>query len=215
MYNITELETTAKKARNKYHSSNGSNWLGIVVVLKTLSDAYAAENRIEEASGCVKEADEIIEQQKQKLKFSLFVSETRPINESYFKSISYWMNMAEVCTASKEWEDYPSKYAKTVNSLCDFLCAAGQYDVALLQYEEALQALYPKTKMDSDDPDLVYMTLVLLLKTAICAKELGDGKLSQKYTIMSFNYLAENTEKKTVDTSVDWQYVSELCRKMM
>ena len=123
MYNITELETTAKKARNKYRSSKGLNWLGIVVVLKTLFDAYAAENRIEEASDCVKEADEIIEQQKQKFKFSMFVSEIRPINESYFKSISYWMNMVEECTASKECEDAPSKYAKTVNSLCDFPCS--------------------------------------------------------------------------------------------
>ena len=214
-YNIQELEAEVGSAKSRYHSSNGSEWIRAVVSLKALSDAYVSENRLEEASECIKDADVIIEQQKHKFKLPLVDWTQKPLINSYFGEICYWVNKVEECKDALGEDSFQIKYAKTVNALCEFLCLAGQYDVALLQYEEVLRTILPPKNERIENPDSVYMVLVLLLKTAICAKETGNDTLSQKYSIMPFFCLAGFSMGKNNDLSIDWQYLTELCGELM
>jgi len=180
-----------------------------------LSDAYVSENRLGESSKCIKDADEIFEQQKNKFKLPLVDWVQKPLTNSYFKEICYWANKVEECKDAIGENSFNIKYAKTVNALCEFLCLAGLHDVALLQYEEALSIILPKSNEKIEDSNLVYMILVILLKIAICAKETGNETLSRKYCIMPFFYLAGFSMGKNNDMDIDWQYLTELCRELI
>ncbi|MBQ9587680.1 MAG: hypothetical protein IJR26_07475 [Bacteroidales bacterium] len=214
-YNIQELEAEVGNAKSRYHSSDGSDWVGAVVSLKALSDAYVAENRLEEASECIKGADVIIEQQKRKFKIPLVDLKQKPLTNLYYREISYWANKMRECKDALMDESLQIKYAKTVIALCEFLCLAGQYEVALLQFEDALRTILPQRNERIENHDLVYHVLVLMLKTAICAKEIDNDALSQRYSIMPFFCLSGLFMGKNDDLGIDWHYLTELCRELM
>ena len=44
-YNVLELEKKLTEARKKYCASAGTEWVGLVIMLKILSENYAAEKK--------------------------------------------------------------------------------------------------------------------------------------------------------------------------
>ena len=134
---------------------------------------------------------------------------------THYESISYWS--AQVGKLRKEYQNGGSaaKYAKAVNVLCDFLSLAKQYDIALVLLGTILQALHSDKKNECQVSGTAYMTIVLLLKASICALNAGRVKLSMEYSTYPLLFLAENSNQILHDTSIDWDYVKQLCNELI
>lgn len=212
-YNVLELEKKLIEARKRYCASEGTEWVGLVIMLKVLSETYATEKKIDKASKCIREATAIIEQNQ--------INSVTPLLEPvthcgpFFDEINYWTrrlgNRDKTINNKKDLLDY----AKTVNTLCTFLRPAGMSDVALIKCEEVLRVLLSQNHAYEDDAEMMYITIVILIKTTLCALETRKESLASKYCILPLLYLAEFLEKRKVETSFNWPYIIELCKELI
>ena len=212
-YNVLELEKKLTEARKKYCASAGTEWVGLVIMLKILSENYAAEKKLDKASKYIREATSIIEQNQINNTTSLLNPTTHC--GSFYDEINYWTsrlaNSNKTINNKKDLLDY----AKTVNTLCTFLRPAGMSDVALIKCEEVLQVLLSQNLAYEDDAEMMYITIVILIKTTLCAVETRKESLASKYGILPLLYLSEFFEKRKIETSFNWPYIIELCKELI
>lgn len=216
MYNINELQEEVVLARSRYQASDGSEWVKLVLALKTLSEAYCADASYDQARECDRESDTILEKVKSRTSLPFQVQGSADSVLAYFDEASLWARKAEESRKELENGGSTTKYAKTVNALCEYLCMSGQSKIALLKYEEALQILLSRTIDKKAEREQMYLIIVILLKASKCALDLGDESLSRSYSVYPFLYLAENADKDNLDSSaINWSYVAELCKSLM
>lgn len=216
MCDITMLENEARTARFKYKTSKGSEWVRLVLALRTLAEAYRSQNLLKEAIRCDEESNKVLERIQQKTTPPIRVPENSESVLAYFDETNHWAEKAEESRKELENGGSTTKYAKTVNALCEFLCLSGQPKLALLKYEEALQILLNRVNTNNEERERTYLIIVILLKASKCALDLGNESLARSYSVYPFLYLAENAEKDNLDSSsINWSYVAELCKSLM
>lgn len=216
MRDITMLENEARTARSRYKTSKGAEWVRLVLALKTLAEAYRSQNLLKEAIRCDDESDKVLERIQQKTTSPIRISESSESVFAYFDETNHWAMKAEESRKELENGGSTTKYAKTVNALCEFLCLSGQPRLALLKYEEALQVLLNGAHTINEERERTYLIIVILLKASKCALDLGNESLARSYSVYPFLYLAENAEKDNLDSaSINWSYVAELCKSLM
>ena len=59
------------------------------------------------------------------------------------------------------------------------------------------------------------MTIVILLKASICALDAGKDEIAREYSTYPLLYLAENSHRLKEDSSIDWEYVRQLCKDLI
>ena len=216
MSDISMLEKEAGTARSRYKSSKGAEWVRLVLALKTLAEAYRSQNLLEKAIRCDAESNKVLERIQQKTTSPIRVSENPESVLAYFDETNHWAEKAEESRKELENGGSTTKYAKTVNALCEFLCLSGQPKLALLKYEEALRVLLNGVHNNHEERERTYLIIVILLKASKCALDLGNESLARSYSVYPFLYLAENAEKENLDhSSINWSYVAELCKSLM
>ena len=216
MYDIKDLQEEVVLARSRYQASDGAEWVRLVLALKTVSEAYCVEASYEQARECDREADTVLEKVKSRTSLPFLVQGTADSVLAYFDETSLWAKKAEQSRKELENGGSTTKYAKTVNALCEYLCISGQSKIALLKYEEALQVLLSRPFQGKEEREQMYLIIVILLKASKCALDLGDESLSRNYSVYPFLYLAENADKDNLDSyAINWSYVAELCKSLM
>lgn len=216
IYNISEIQDEVAVARSRYLASDGAEWVRLVLALKSLSEAYCAQEMFDEAGACDKESNTILGKVQDRITSPLHLSQSTESVYAYFDETCHWAKKAEESRKALEEGGSPIKYAKTVNALCEYLCLSGQPKIALLKYEEALQVLLTKSTSNNLEREHVYLIIVILLKASECALDLGDEALSRSYSVYPLLYLAENVEREGWDTSsINWSYVADLCKSLI
>lgn len=216
MRDITMLENEARMARSRYKTSKGTEWVRLVLALKTLAEACRSQNLFDEATRCDDESNKVLDRIQQKMSSPIRVPENSESVLAYFDETSHWAEKAEESRKELENGGSTTKYAKTVNALCEFLCLSGLPKLALLKYEEALQILLNGVHNNNEERERTYLIIVILLKASKCALDLGNESLARSYSVYPFLYLAENVEKNNLDSaSINWSYVAELCKSLI
>lgn len=216
IYNISEIQDEVAVARSRYEASDGSEWVRLVLALKTLSEAYCSQELFEEASTFDMEANTILSKVQGRITTPIHLPKNADSVYAYFDETCHWAKMAEETRKALEDGGSPIKYAKTVNALCEYLCLSGQPKIALLKYEEALQVLLSKSVSGNLEREHAYLIIVILLKASECALDLGEEALSRSYSVYPLLYLAENVEKEGWDaSSINWSYVADLCKTLI
>ena len=217
IYNISEIQDEVAVARSRYEASDGAEWLILVLALKSLSEAYCAQEMFDEAGACDKESNTILGKVQDRITLPLQLSNNAESVYAFFDETSHWAKISDESKKALEEGGSPIKYANTVNALCEYLCLSGQPKMALLKYQEALQVLLTKSTANNMEREPVYQIIVILLKASECAMALGDETLSRYYSIYPLLYLAENkAEREDWDTSsVNWSYVVDLCKTLI
>jgi len=213
-YTIEILEEEADSIRSSYAKSGGIEWVRLVIALKALIEEYTSEKMFDKVAICNKEIDSVLKLVHDNRAVPLSEPQFSESVNTYYDEINDWAAKSEQCKNELGINVSYAQYANTINGLCNYLCLAKQYDIALLKYEEALQILLSKPIPD-DDEDYIFNTIVLLLKASNCALELGDNTLSRNYSVYSLQFLAENVTKCNLFSKVRWDYVAELCEKLV
>lgn len=212
---IVDLESKAKIAKRNYESSQGKEWVSHVLALKALSYAYSMGNRPKDATTCARKADIILKQEKVNIVASLFDSNTNASLIKYYDKIIYWEHKVGERKSVLGTEDSYLNYAKAVNALCEFLRLAGQSDIALLLYEDALQIIFPKISSNNHDLNEIYITLIMLLQASLCAIESGNITISRKYCVLPLLILAERSELWYNNKIINWDYIIDLSKELI
>ena len=178
-YNISNLQDEVAVARSRYEASGGAEWVRLVLALKTLSDAYRSQKLFEEADTCDKESCSILNKVQDRITSPIHMPKNTDF-VSFFDETCFWAKKAEECQRDLKDGGSLSKYAKTINALCEYLCLSGQPKMALLKYEEALHVLLSKPVDNKLEREHTYLIVVLLLKASECALDLGDEALSRR-----------------------------------
>ena len=216
MCDITTLKNEAQTARSRYKTSKGTEWVRLILSLKTLAEAYRSQKLFEEAIRCDDESNKLVDRIQQKMASPICAPEKSESVMAYFDETIQWAEKAEKSRKELENGGSTTKYAKTINALCEFLCLSGQPKLALLKYEEALQVLLNGVKNNNEERERTYLIIVILLKASKCALDLGNESLARSYSVYPFLYLAENVEKNNLDSaSINWSYVAELCKSLI
>lgn len=147
--------------------------------------------------------------------FNLSKANDRGSIVSFWGPISYWTIQEE--KSRKDYQNGGSiaKYAKVVNALCEYLSLAEQYDIALELYRSVLTELRPDAQREGQEKGATYMTIVIMLKASICALDAGKDEISREYSTYPLLYLAENSNRIKEDSSIDWEYVRQLCKDLI
>jgi hypothetical protein len=216
MYSISELQEEVVAARSRHIASDGAEWVRLVLALKTLFEAYSSQGMFEEAAACEKESNSILGNVQNRNSSPLPISKKDDSVLTFFDETNRWAKKAEESRTELENGGSPTKYAKTVNALCEYLCLSGQTKIALLKYEEALRVLLSKSPVNGVEREHTYLIIVILLKASECALDLGNESLSRSYSVYPLLYLAENADKDNWDSSsINWSYVADLCKTLI
>lgn len=214
-YSIRELEQAALDAREAFIQSEEAEWTKLVITLRALSEAYLSESKINDATKSRQEADQILSKRHKVATFNLSKANNRGSIVSFWDPISYWTIQEE--KSRKDYQNGGSiaKYAKVVNALCEYLSLAEQYDIALELYRSVLTELRPDAQREGQEKGATYMTIVIMLKASICALDAGKDEISREYSTYPLLYLAENSNCIKEDSSIDWEYVRQLCKDLI
>lgn len=217
MYSISELQEEVAAARSRHIASDGAEWVRLVLALKTLSEAYSSQGMYEDAAECDKESNAILGNVQNKNSSPLPLSKNEDSVLIFFDETNRWAKKAEESRTELENGGSPTKYANTVNALCEYLCLSGQTKIALLKYEEVLRILLSKSPSNGIEREQTYQIMVILLKASKCALDLGNESLSRIYSVYPLLYLAENNaDKENWDSSsINWRYVADLCKTLI
>lgn len=213
-YTIEILEEEADAIRSSYAKSGGIEWVRLVITLKALIEEYTSEKMFDKVAICNKEIDSVLKLVHDNRAVPLSVPQFSESVNTYYDEISEWAAKSEQCKNELGLNVSYAQYANSINGLCNYLCLAKQYDIALLKYEEALQILL-SISIPNGDEEYIFNTIVILLKASICALEVGNNTLSRHYGIYSLQFLTENMTKCNSFSKVRWSYVAELCEKMI
>lgn len=215
MQNIQDLERRAQSAKDCYYSSNGDEWLNAVVALRALADAYCSVQNKIEASNCFIEIKSILDHKKKNLELAPYMSTGISQIQRYLKDIDHWTGEISDMEDFLDDGESLSQYAKASLALCDILCLSGLKEESLVQYEETVEKLFSRYALINNNPDVEYVTIVTLLKTAICAMKVGDSSLSKKYCILPLLVISEKNKQMQESDAIDWHYVSDLCKEII
>lgn len=210
---IETLEKEVIDIRTSYKKSGGAEWLRLVVVLKVLIQKYTSQQKFEKAAKCKIEVEEILNNVQNRTVMPLQDCLCCETMNTYYKEISEWSAAVEKSKKELNEKGLITNYVNAVNTLCKYLCLARHYQVALLKYEEVLQILLSTPFSKDDDSDRLYITIVIFLSSAICAREIGKEDIARYYSVYPLLYLTKNMDK--INPYTCWSYVAELCSKII
>lgn len=212
-YTTELLEEEARKARELYDMSHGSEWLQLIITLKALIEKYTSNKQFEKAFVYNKEIEDVLNSTPKMNVAQLSSQVHYNIVNKYYDEIREWSTKAEKYKKELNHGVSCTNYANTIYSLCEYLCLVGLNDIAFLKYEEAIQILLSEPFNLEDDQDRLYTTIVTFLKASICADKIGKDNLARFYSVYSLFYLTKNIDKLNPYTC--WNYVTELCNEII
>lgn len=210
---ISELKDEVLRARKVYVGSEEKEWVMLALSLRELSDAYFKEKHYVKAAACREEYAIVIKKAGEKANDAniLPLLMTGQDYNCYDKT-SKWAEIAEEYKKNLSDGASPVQYAEAVNALCEFLCVSGQYQMASIEYKEALNVLL--TGSDEDVPGRMNLLIVLSLRAAMCAIKQGDTKPVLDFSVLPLLYIA--TKGGVADgEEIDWQFVEKLCVEIL
>ena len=215
MTDFEKLETEVEMAKEAYMASNNEDWLGYVVSLKALSEAYKSDNQIGKSLRCDREVQNVLEGKNMYMESMFTQLSEVDISSENFAKISEWAERVAECKKALS-DGYPvTEYAKGVIALGEYLLLAQMPDVALVVFDEALGIILPASENNPDDTNIDYYAVVVMLRAAHCAMISKHKLLFKNYSLASLYYLANRLSGREPYNFQEWPYVTQLCKELI
>ena len=214
--NIEALKLDVEQAHSGYLNSDGKEWLKYILVLKMLYSAYCANNMLQNARDCRKELSSVMSRAQNKIPNPIPEGNNSVADSVAFEEILFWAGKEEECRKELEKGGSVNTYAKVINALCEYLCLAGERELALMKYEEVLGVLMEDDNNEKEAEDELYLIMVIMLKISECSREIRDENLSRYYSVYPLLYYAQKAGKgQAVSETINWEYIAELCKPLV